>query len=51
MTALEFDARVTTASSHPRPPAVVLDGVSKRHGKGAASVLALDGVHLTVEQG
>jgi NitT/TauT family transport system ATP-binding protein len=49
MTALEFDSGVVATST--RTPAVVLDNVSKRHGKGAASVLALDGVHLAVEQG
>ena len=34
-----------------RAPAVALRDVSKRHGKGDAAVLALDGVSLTVEQG
>jgi NitT/TauT family transport system ATP-binding protein len=50
VTALEFEAGVL-APSATRTPAVVLDNVSKRHGKGDAAVLALDGVHLTVERG
>ncbi len=49
MTSLEVhhEARVLTY----RTPAVTLRGVSKRHGSGDASVLALDGVSLSVEQG
>lgn len=49
MTSLEIDHRAAQVNG--RAPAVVLHQVSKRHGKGADSVLALDGVSLTVEQG
>ena len=49
MTSLEIDHHVAHVDD--RAPAVVLHSVSKRHGKGADSVLALDGVSLTVEQG
>lgn len=49
MTSLEIDHHAAQVNG--RAPAVVLHQVSKRHGKGADSVLALDGVSLTVEQG
>ncbi|MFM2077342.1 MAG: hypothetical protein RJA49_1232 [Actinomycetota bacterium] len=53
MTAVE--QALATAAPHgaaePRPAAVTLRQVSKRHGTGERAVLALDGVSLTVEQG
>lgn len=50
MTSLEVQ-RTTASATGQRPAAVTLEAVSKRHGAGDASVLALDGVSLTVEQG
>ena len=42
---------VTAGRSTDGPPALVVDGVSKRFGSGEESVLAVDDVSLTVEQG
>jgi NitT/TauT family transport system ATP-binding protein len=49
VTAIEVEHPLAVSAE--RAPAVSLRGVSKRHGTGDASVLALDGVSLTVEQG
>src|SRR6478736_3242535 len=38
-------------SPRPAPFAVRVDGVTKRFGEGASSVLALDGISLTVDRG
>ena len=44
------DAR-SDASADPSAPALAIEGVSKRFGDGAESVLAVDDVSLTVERG
>ena len=49
MTVLDTPA-APAATAHPRP-VVSLQRVSKRHGSGTASVLALDGVDLDVRRG
>jgi NitT/TauT family transport system ATP-binding protein len=53
VSALQSDVGVVAPSgaAGPRPAAVTLQQVSKRHGVGDAAVVALDGVSLTVEQG
>ncbi|MBP1923965.1 ABC-2 type transport system ATP-binding protein [Halorubrum alkaliphilum] len=47
------DSSTDTAAERPidGPPALVVDGVSKRFGSGEGSVLAVDDVSLTVERG
>ena len=45
------DVRPDAESPAPAPPALAIDGVSKRFGSGEGSVLAVDDVSLTVERG
>ena len=45
------DVRPDAESPDPAPPALAIEGVSKRFGSGEGSVLAVDDVSLTVERG